>query len=165
MKNDGRRLLILTLLALMLAVVGCSNVGYQNGVVSVDVKLGVDALNQIVSNIGGEDSHFIGKIEKIELIEPNQMRITGDFKLESGDVQPGVIVFEFSSHDGKLGVQVVSMDVSGLSLDSGIIQSFNNALGNALGNEAADQSQSKGGISDVQVKDGKLVITVAIKLK
>jgi len=158
-------IIVLILSTLALAALGCSNFGYKNGVASIDLSLNIGKLNSIVSGIGGNDSDFIGKIDKIELIAPNVMRITGDFRLEEGKVEPGSIDFAFTAHNGVLAVQVVQVNLSGLSLDSGIVQSFNSALGNALGNEAADQSQGKGGVTNVQVRDNKLVITVAIKVK
>ena len=158
-------IIVLILMMLALTALGCSNLGYQNGVVSIDLSLNIGKLNSIVSGIGGKDSDFIGKIDKIELIEPNIMRITGDFRLESGKVEPGSIDFAFAARNGALAVQVEQVDVSGLSLDSPVIKKFNDTLGKAFNAEVANSNENQSGVSDVKVKDNKLVITVKIKVK
>jgi len=165
MKHLTTLIIVLIVTVLAMTALSCSNFSYQNGTASIDLSLNISKLNSIVSGIGGKDSDFIGKIDKIELIEPNIMRITGDFRMENGKVEPGSIDFAFAARNGALAVQVVQVDISGLSLDSPVIIKFNDTLGKAFNVEVANSNNNQSGVSDVQVKNNKLVISVKIRVK
>ncbi len=164
MKHARHLMIFLALTLLMIAASGCGNLGYENGVVSVDVTLSAETLNRIVDNVGIESDDFVGKIEKIELIEPNIMRITGDFKL-LGKERKGSI--DFAIETGQDGVQVnaVNSTIPGMDGDSPAIQAFSNALAKALGAFAAENGDEKAGVTDIKVKDGQLVLTLSLKVK
>ncbi len=157
-------LIVLALSLLMMAALGCSNFNYKNGAVMVDVKMSADSLNKIVDNVGLESDDFVGKIEKIELIEPNIMRITGDFKL-LGKEKKGSIDFAITTDGGDVKVDVVDSTMPGVDGETPAIKSFSNALSKALSAFAAEGKDSKGGITDIKVKDGQLVFTLSLKVK
>lgn len=160
-----RNILILMSLALVtIAALGCSNFGYENGVVTVDVTLGVDTLNKIVDNVGIDSDDFVGKVERIELIEPNIMRITGDFKL-LGTAKNGSIDFAITTGKDGVHVDVVKSTIPGVDGNTPAVKTFSKALGKALSAFAAENSDSKGGITDINVKDGQLVFTLSLKVQ
>ena len=164
MKHTKRMIVFLALALLVLAALGCSNFGYEDGAVTVDVTLSADTLNKIVDNIGIEGDDFVGKIEQIELIEPNIMRITGDFKL-LGKEKKGSIDFAITTGDGDVKVDVVSSTMPGVDGDTPAVKTFSNALGKALSAFAMKDNDGKGGITDIKVKDGQLVFTLSLKVK
>ncbi len=157
-------LLLFTLAMLLLAVTACSNLNFSNGAISVDVTLSASTLNNIVSKVGVDNDNFVGKIEKIELIEPNIMRVTADYKL-GNKAESGSIDFAISSGDDGVHVEAVNSTMAGLQTDSPVIKRFNAALGNALGAFAAEKNDRSAGITDIKVKDGELVITLSLKVK
>jgi len=164
MKHYRNILMLICLTLLMLAALGCSNLGYKNGAVTVDVTLGVDALNKIVHNVGIDGNNFVGKIERVELIEPDIMRITGDFKL-FGNAKSGSIDFAITTGQNGVSVDVVKSTIPGVDGNTPAVKTFSKALGKALSAFAADNSDSKGGITDIKVKDGQLVFTLSLKVK
>ena len=164
MKRFKQHRLLFVLALLMLMAVGCSNLGYQNGTVSLDVKLSANNLNTLVAKASDDEDSFIGKDNKIELIEPNLMRISGDFHLGEGKRASGTVDFAITSTESGPSIQVVASDVPGLDVNGAVVRAFNKTLAAALG-EAASSKHEGGGITDIKVKDGKLVISVAMKVK
>ena len=157
-------ILLLILTTLLVAVTGCSNFGFSDGAITMDVSLNADTLNNIVTSVGVDSDNVVGKIDKIELIEPNILRITAEYKL-MGKEQNGSIDFAITSGDNGVQVNVVNSTIPGLDNDSPAIKRFNNALGNALGAFAAKEKEGATGVTDIKVKDGKLVFTISVKVK
>ncbi len=153
---------VLILALLMSTVLGCSNLGYHNGVVTMDVTLSADALNKIVDKVGIDSDGFVGKIEKVELIEPNILRITGDFKL-LGKENKGSVDFALTLGNEGVQVDAVHSTIPGVDGNTPVVKTFSNALASAL--NAFVVENSDGGITDLKVKDGSLVITVGVKVK
>ena len=164
MKSTKQSVLLVILVLLMLAAVGCSNFGYQDGKVSMDIKLGADNLNKLVARASEGENSFIGKDNKIELVEPNLMRISGDFHLGEGQRASGTVDFAITSTENGANIQIVESNVPGLDVDGPVVNTFNKALGGAL-SEAASTKNDGAGITGIQVKDGKLVISVTMKVK
>ena len=165
MKRTTRyAILVLILVALLAVVTGCSNFGFSNGAITMDVSLNAGTLNNIVTSVGVDSDNFVGKIDKIELIEPNILRITAEYKL-LGKEQKGSIDFAISSGDNGVQVDVVNSTIPGLDNNSPAIKKFNDALGNALGAFAAKEKEGATGITDIKVQDGKLVLTISVKVK
>ncbi len=157
-------MIFLTLTLLVIAASGCGNLGYENGVVSVDMTLSAETLNGIVDSVGLESNGFVGKIEKIELIEPNIMRITGNFKLLGKEKKGGI---DFAIETGRDGVWVnaVNSTIPGVTGDTPAVKTFSNALARALGAFVAQNGDKKAGVTDIKVKNGRLVFTLSLKVK
>ncbi len=164
MRHKRQILIFLTLALLMLAALGCSNLGYENGVVTADVTLSADSLNKIIDNIGVEGDNFVGKIEQVELIEPNIMRITGDFKL-LGNEKKGSIDFAITTGKDGVNVDAVQSTIPGVDGNTPAVKTFSNALSNALSAFATKSNDGKGGITAIKVKNGELVFTLGVKVK
>lgn len=166
MKKQIRPLILLLMLfVLLLMVSGCSNFGFKNGMVTADITLSAETLTGIVDSLSLDNDSFVGRIDDIEFIEPNIMRITGEFRLKGSEKQSGSIDFAFDVTDDGLSVKVVNSTVPNLDTNSQPVQSFNQSLANALGNFASANSEKKGGITDIKVKDDALVITVGVKVR
>lgn len=165
MKLTRRLLPFLALALLMLAALGCSNLGYKNGTVTMDISLSADKLNKIIDGLSLDEESFVGKVDSIEFIEPNIMRITGEFRLKGGNKASGSVDFAFDVTEGGFHVSVVDSTVPGLNQDSVVIKTFNKALEKALGAFVMEDSQGRGGITDVKVEDDELVFTVSVKLQ
>jgi hypothetical protein len=165
MKHMTRNaILLLTLTILLLAALGCSNLGFQDGAITVDVTLNASTLNNLVGKVGVDNGNIVGKIEKIELIEPNIMRITAEYKLGE-KTESGSIDFAITTGGDGVKVEAVNSTLPGLEKDSPAVQRFNTALGNALGAFAAEKDERAAGITDIKVKDGSLVFTLSVKVK
>ncbi len=164
MRHKRQILIFLTLALLMLAALGCSNLGYENGVVTADVTLSADSLNKIIDNIGVEGDNFVGKIEQVELIEPNIMRITGDFKL-LGNEKKGSIDFAITTGKDGVNVDAVQSTIPGVDGNTPAVKTFSNALSNALSAFATKNNDGKGGITAIKVKNGELIFTLGVKVK
>ena len=162
MRHYRKILVLFTLALLMIAALGCSNFGYENGMVTVDVTLGVDTLNKIVDNVGIDSDDFVGKIEQIGLLEPNIMRITGDFKL-LGKENKGSVDFSITEGANGVKVDVISSTIPGVDENSKGVSAFTNALEGAL--NAFANKDGKGGITDIKVKDEQLVFTLSMKVQ
>lgn len=162
MKRYKQIPIFLALALVMLTALGCSNFGYKNGVVTADVSLGVTALNKIIDNVGIDSDKFVGKIEQVELIEPNIMRITGDFRL-LGKEKKGSVDFAITTGEDGVKVDVVKSTIPGVDGNSKGVSAFTNALEGAL--NAFASKDGKGGVTDVKVQDGELVFSVSLKVK
>jgi hypothetical protein len=165
MKKYTRNLtILLTLAVLLLVSLGCSNFGFQDGAITMDVTLNADTLNKIVSSVGIDSDNFVGKVQKIELVEPNIMRVTGEYKLLNEE-KSGTIDFAITKGDNGVQVNVVDSTIPGLDENSPAVKSFNDTLGTALNAFASEKNQGATGITDIKVKDGKLVLTLSVKVK
>ncbi len=165
MKPTRHLSLFLALALLMLATLGCSNFGYENGTVTMDISLSADSLNKIIGGLSLDEESFVGKIDTIEFVEPNIMRITGEFRLKGGNKASGSVDFAFDVTQDGFRVSVVDSSVPGLNQDSVLIKTFNRALEKALGAFVMKDSQGRGGITDVKVKDDQLVFTVSVNVQ
>jgi len=162
MKQCRNMLFVVSLALLTLLALGCSNVGYNNGVVTTDVTVSAVAMNKIVDNARIDSDSFVGKVEQIDFIEPNIMRVTGEFKMLGKD-QKGSVDFAITTGDGRVQVDAVNSTIAGVDGNSKVVRTFSNALESALNVFAS--KDGKGGVTDVKVADGKLVLTVAVKIK
>ena len=163
MKHYSKMLIFGILALLVIAASGCSNLGYENGVVTIDVTLSADKLNKMVDSIKIDNDNFVGKIERIDLLEPNIMRISGDFKL-LGKERKGSIDFAITRGEAGVQVDAVSSTIAGVDANTPVVRAFSNALASTLNAFAAKNSDG-GGITDIKVKDDALVITVGVKVK
>ena len=161
--------IIISLMALLLLLLaaGCSNFGFQNGMITADITLSAETITGIIDSLSLDKDSFVGRIDDISFIEPNIMRITGEFRtdVKGGEKAAGTVDFAFDVGEDGVSVKIVNSTIPNLDVDSPKVQSFNNSLANALGNFANANSEKKGGITDIKVKDDALVITIGVKVK
>ncbi len=161
MKHKRHLAILLILALLMLGALACSNFGYNDGVVTADVTVSAASLNKIVESVRVESDNFVGKVESVDLIEPNIMRVTGEFKILDKD-QKGSVDFAITTGQDGVQVDAVGSTMAGVDGNSKGVRAFTSALETALNIFAS--KDGGGGITAVQVKEGQLVFTVSVKV-
>lgn len=153
---------LLLVLSLALTACGIMSVSTEDGELTISVNVSETQANRIVSNaIGGdkEDDFLFDDVTSVDLMEPNVIRIfgtTADGVSGSYDMTIGVV-------DEAIRLEVVAVDVPGITLDDPRVQSANDELAKAFLDSARTDNEA-GGVTEVAVVGDELVFTIKAPL-
>jgi hypothetical protein len=163
--NAKRLLLACLILALALATSACgiTSLSTEGGELAISVNLSEDQVNTLFGTVfrnNTDDDFLFEEISSIDLIEPNVIRAfgtTSDGASGSYDVTIDVV-------DEALRLEVVAVDVPGITLDDPRVQAANDELAAAFLESARSEGED-GGVAEVAVVDDELVFTIRAPLE
>lgn len=161
----AKRLLIAVMilaLALISAACGVMSVSTEGGELTINVNLNESQANRLIGNVftsnDGDDFLFT-EIASVDLIEPNIMRVSGS----TADGVSGTYDLTIDVVDEALKIEVVAVDVPGVTLDDPRVQAANDELAQAFLDSARSDGES-GGVADVAVVADELIFTIKAPL-
>jgi len=161
----AKRLLIAVMilaLALISAACGVMSVSTEGGELTISVNLNESQANRLIGNVftsnEGDDFLFT-EIASVDLIEPNIMRVSGS----TADGVSGTYDLTIDVVDEALKIEVVAVDVPGVTLDDPRVQAANDELAQAFLDSARSDGES-GGVADVAVVADELIFTIKAPL-
>lgn len=161
----AKRLLIAVMilaLALISAACGVMSVSTEGGELTINVNLNESQANRLIGNVftsnEGDDFLFT-EIASVDLIEPNIMRVSGS----TADGVSGTYDLTIDVVDEALKIEVVAVDVPGVTLDDPRVQAANDELAQAFLDSARSDGES-GGVADVAVVADELIFTIKAPL-
>lgn len=160
---------LFTLLVVMLTVVGCGplNFGINTRAVTITVNLDEGTLNTLLTQvqesvIAVNGEALLGKIDRIDFIEPDTIRVFGT-RTQNGNTVEGSFDVNTVLDQGALKASITALNIPGLNMDSPIIQQINNELSAAFGEQISQQQD--GSISSVQVTEDALNIVIEVPFR
>ena len=161
----AKRLLIAVMilaLALISAACGVMSVSTEGGELTISVNLNESQANRLIGNVftsnEGDDFLFT-EIASVDLIEPNIMRVSGS----TADGVSGTYDLTIDVVDEALKIEVVAVDVPGVTLDDPRVQAANDELAQAFLDSARSDGE-RGGVADVAVVADELIFTIKAPL-
>lgn len=161
----AKRLLIAVMilaLAVISAACGVMSVSTEGGELTINVNLNESQANRLIGNVftsnEGDDFLFT-EIASVDLIEPNIMRVSGS----TADGVSGTYDLTIDVVDEALKIEVVAVDVPGVTLDDPRVQAANDELAQAFLDSARSDGES-GGVADVAVVADELIFTIKAPL-
>lgn len=161
----AKRLLIAVMilaLAVISAACGVMSVSTEGGELTITVNLNESQANRLIGNVftsnDGDDFLFT-EIASVDLIEPNIMRVSGS----TADGVSGTYDLTIDVVDEALKIEVVAVDVPGVTLDDPRVQAANDELAQAFLDSARSDGES-GGVADVAVVADELIFTIKAPL-
>lgn len=161
----AKRLLIAVMilaLALISAACGVMSVSTEGGELTINVNLNESQANRLIGNVftsnDGDDFLFT-EIASVDLIEPNIMRVSGS----TADGVSGTYDLTIDVVDEALKIEVVAVDVPGVTLDDPRVQAANDELAQAFLDSARSDGE-RGGVADVAVVADELIFTIKAPL-
>lgn len=161
----AKRLLIAVMilaLALISAACGVMSVSTEGGELTINVNLNESQANRLIGNVftsnDGDDFLFT-EIASVDLIEPNIMRVSGS----TADGVSGTYDLTIDVVDEAVKIEVVAVDVPGVTLDDPRVQAANDELAQAFLDSARSDGES-GGVADVAVVADELIFTIKAPL-
>jgi hypothetical protein len=104
----------------------------------------------------------LGKIDRIDFIEPDTIRVFGT-RTQNGNTVEGSFDVNTVLDQGALKASITALNIPGLNMDSPIIQQINNELSAAFGEQISQQQE--GSISSVQVTEDALNIVIEVPFR
>lgn len=162
--NPKRLFVAVLILALSLISTACGIASFstEGGELTVTVNLSESQANRLVTNVfttnDGDDFLFT-EITGVDLLEPNIMRVSGS----TADGASGTYDLAFDVVDQALKIEVVAVDVPGVTLDDPRVQAANDELERAF-IEGARSEGEEGGVAEVAVVNDELVFTIKAPL-
>ncbi len=161
----AKRLLIAVMilaLAVISAACGVMSVSTEGGELTINVNLNESQANRLIGNVftsnDGDDFLFT-EIASVDLIEPNIMRVSGS----TADGVSGTYDLTIDVVDEALKIEVVAVDVPGVTLDDPRVQAANDELAQAFLDSARSDGE-RGGVADVAVVADELIFTIKAPL-
>ena len=161
----AKRLLIAVMilaLAVISAACGVMSVSTEGGELTISVNLNESQANRLIGNVftsnEGDDFLFT-EIASVDLIEPNIMRVSGS----TADGVSGTYDLTIDVVDEAIKIEVVAVDVPGVTLDDPRVQAANEELAQAFLDSARSDGES-GGVADVAVVADELIFTIKAPL-
>lgn len=161
----AKRLLIAVMilaLAVISAACGVMSVSTEGGELTINVNLNESQANRLIGNVftsnEGDDFLFT-EITSVDLIEPNIMRVAGS----TADGVSGTYDLTIDVVDEAVKIEVVAVDVPGVTLDDPRVQAANDELAQAFLDSARSDGES-GGVADVAVVADELIFTIKAPL-
>ncbi len=160
---------LFTLLVVMLTVVGCGplNFGINTRAVTITVNLDEGILNTLLTQV--QDSviavngeALLGKIDRIDFIEPDTIRVFGT-RTQNGNTVEGSFDVNTVLDQGAFKASISALNIPGLNMDSPLIQQINNELSMAFSEQISQQQE--GAISSVQVTEDALNIVIEVPFR
>lgn len=161
---NAKRLLLASLilvLALASSACGVTSVSTEGGELTISVNLSENQVNTLFGTVfrnNTDDDFLFEDISSIDLMEPNVIRAfgtTADGATGSYDVTIDVV-------DQALQMEVVAVDVPGITLDDPRVQAANDELAAAFTESAS--SGNDGGVAEAAVVDDELIFTIKAPL-
>ena len=162
--NAKRLFVAVMILALALVSTACGvmSVSTEGGELTINVNLSESQANRLIGNVitsnEGDDFLFT-EISSVDLIEPNIMRVSGS----TADGASGTYDLTIDVVDEALKIEVVAVDVPGVTLDDPRVQAANDELAQAFLDSARSDGES-GGVADVAVVADELIFTIKAPL-
>jgi len=165
----SRYTFFVALLVVMLTIVGCGplNFGINTRAVTITVNLDEGMLNPLLSQV--QDSvvavngeALLGKIDRIDFIEPDTIRVFGT-RIQNGNTVEGSFDVNTVLDQGALSASISALTIPGLTMDSPVIQQINNELSAAFSEQISQQQE--GTISSVQVTEDALNIVIEVPFR
>ena len=147
--KQSRYHFVLALLVVMLTVVGCGplNFGINTRAVTITVNLDEGTLNTLLTQVqesvvavNGEA--LLGKIDRIDFIEPDTIRVFGT-RTQNGNTVDGSFDVQTTLDQGALKASISALNSPGLNMDSPVIQEINNQLSAAFGEQISQQQEGQ----------------------
>lgn len=161
----AKRLLIAVMilaLAVISAACGVMSVSTEGGELTISVNLNESQANRLIGNVftsnEGDDFLFT-EIASVDLIEPNIMRVSGS----TADGVSGTYDLTIDVVDEAVKIEVVAVDVPGVTLDDPRVQAANDELAQAFLDSARSDGE-RGGVADVAVVADELIFTIKAPL-
>src|SRR5690606_12291356 len=162
---NAKRLLaagLVLVLALVSTACGIMSVSTEGGELTIGVNISENQVNTLTGNVFQTDTgdeFLFDQITSVDLLEPNVMRVFGT----TADGTAGRYHMTTDPADETLQLEVVAVDVPGVTLDDPRVQAANDELAEAFLNNARSDGES-GGVTDVAVVADELVLTIKAPL-
>jgi len=162
---NAKRLLaagLVLVLALVSTACGIMSVSTEGGELTIGVNISENQVNTLIGNVFQTDTgdeFLFDEITSVDLLEPNVMRVFGTM----ADGTAGSYDMTIDAADETLQLEVVAVDVPGVTLDDPRVQAANDELAEAFLNNARSDGES-GGVTDVAVVADELVLTIKAPL-
>jgi len=162
--NAKRLFVAVMILALALVSTACGvmSVSTEGGELTINVNLSESQANRLIGNVitsnEGDDFLFT-EISSVDLIEPNIMRVSGS----TADGASGTYDLTIDVVDEAIKIEVVAVDVPGVTLDDPRVQAANEELAQAFLDSARSDGED-GGVADVAVVADELIFTIKAPL-
>jgi hypothetical protein len=161
--NAKRLFLAILILVLALATSACgvTSIGREGDELTINVNLSEDQVNALFGTVfrnNTDDDFLFEDISSVDLIEPNVIRAFG----ETADGESGSYDVTIDVVDQALKLEVVAVDVPGVTLDDPRVQAANEELTQAFRESA--NSTDEGGVAEVGVVDDELIFTIRAPL-
>jgi len=167
--NRSRYTFFAALLVVMLTVAGWGplNFGINTRAVTITVNLDEGTLNTLLTQvqesvIAVNGEALLGKIDRIDFIEPDTIRVFGT-RTQNGNTVEGSFDVNTVLDQGALKASITALNIPGLNMDSPIIQQINNELSAAFSEQISQQQE--GTISSVQVTEDALNIVIEVPFR
>lgn len=162
--NTKRLFLSVLILVLSLATTACGimSVSTEGGELTITVNISESQANRLISNVfttnDGDDFLFT-EITGVDLVEPNIIRAAGT----TADGVAGTYDLTIDVVDEAIKIEVIAVDVPGVTMDDPRVQAANDELERAFLDSARSDSES-GGVAEVAVVGDELVFTIKAPL-
>jgi len=160
----AKRLLIACLLlafALVSTACGIASVSTEGGELTITVNVSESQANRLIDNVftsNDGDDYLFTQITGVDLIEPDIMRVSGT----TADGASGTYDLTIGVVDEAIKIEVVAVDVPGVTMDDPRVQAANDELERAFLENAS--SDGGGGVTNVAVVGDELVFTIKAPL-
>lgn len=160
----AKRLLIACLLlvfALVSTACGIASVSTEGGELTIIVNVSESQANRLIDNVftsNDGDDYLFTQITGVDLIEPDIMRVSGT----TADGASGTYDLTIGVVDEAIKIEVVAVDVPGVTMDDPRVQAANDELERAFLENAS--SDGGGGVTNVAVVGDELVFTIKAPL-
>ena len=166
--NAKRLFASLLILVLSLATAACGIVSYstEGGELTLSVNMSESQVNRLISSVftrNDGDNFLFTEISSVDLIEPNVIRLAGT----TADGATGTYDMTIDVIDEVIKLEVVAVDVPGVTMDDPRVQAANDELEQAFLDSAGDNAGSDGepgGVTDVVVAGDELTFTIKAAL-
>lgn len=161
---NAKRFLIAVLilaLALVSAACGMTSFSTEGGELAITVNLSASRINRLMNNVymsNDGDEFLFTEITDVALVEPNVLRVSGS----TADGATGTYDMTIGVVDEAIKLEVVAVDVPGVTMDDPRVQAANDELEQAFLDGA--RSEGDGGVTNVAVVGDELVFTIKAPL-
>jgi uncharacterized protein YfaP (DUF2135 family) len=166
MKVTTMRTLFFSLI-LVLVLAGCNfgnNINVQQGAgggLDITVTLSESDVNQLLSQAIASNPEM--RIEQAQIdLQPGALVINGNVAKQDGTTAPGSITMSVGMGDGRVNVQVTSVNVDGFTADDARIADLNQRIADAL-NTRAQGDNTNAQITAVNVTEDGLTLTINVR--
>lgn len=156
--NPKRLLLASVILTLALASSACGivSVSTEGGELTVSVNVSEEQVNGIIGRAttaaGNRDDFLFDETTGVDLLEPNLIRVFGTANGEAGSYD-----MTMDAVDESLKIEVVAVDIPGVTMDDPRVQQANDDLAQAFLDNV--RTGDEGGVADVAVVGDELRFT------
>ncbi len=162
---NAKRLLLASLMLVMaLATSACGTTSFstEGGELTISVNLSEDQVNGLVGRIinsDTDDDFLFEDVSRVDLIEPNLIRAFGT----TVEGTSGSYDTTIDAVDEALQLEVVAVDIPGVTMEDPRVQAANDELAQAFLDSARSDGEG-GGMADVAVVDDELIFTIKAPL-